>query len=165
MPLHTYHDIDRNKKIHTCAPQFSKLSRKKPIWGRLTSLSLGFLLCTVDNNSTFPVSPKGRSGKGNLKSGVIHVKAVYTNMSWYLLLNHIVQMLWQNIYVFRASPSFLNLPLFIEKQGPGQEGAIMVRPRPVVISYSQVNALLRPALSTTLSPPDRSRELIQVLTQ
>lgn len=71
-PKHTYASthitmIDRNRNVYTCAPQFRKLSRKKLIWARLTSLSLGFLICTMDSDSTFLVSWQGRSGKGNLK--------------------------------------------------------------------------------------------------
>ena len=72
----------------------------------------------------------------------------YQNMV--CIIKHTVQMLWWNVYVFKASPSSLNPPQFAEKGDPGWEGVITVGLRPGVISYSQASALLRLALSVTL---------------
>lgn len=69
------------------------------------------------------------------------------------------------ISVFIVSPSSSNPPQFVEKIDPGQEGAMIVGPRPVVTSYGYVNALLILAFSTTLSPLERNREVIEVLTK
>lgn len=72
---------------------------------------------------------------------------------------------YPNVSVFIASPSSSNPPQFVEKTGPGQEGAVMVGPRPVVTSYGSLNALLILALSTTLSTLERNREVREVLTK
>lgn len=72
---------------------------------------------------------------------------------------------YPNVSVVIASPSSSNPPQFVEKTGPGQEGAMMVGARPLVTSYGSLNALLIPALSTTLSPLERNREVREVLTK
>lgn len=66
-------------------------------------------------------------------------------------------------YLCFYSKSFLSQSTSVGREG--REGAITVGPRPVVTSYSQLNALLRLALLTTLIPLERSREVIEVLTK